>query len=183
MKCRKSLFSILQLLLQYSLPNQNIQQQLLYILLCAFFACSITRVVHITTTVRSSERTRYIIQTVPRVYRVQSCEKIRIRFKTDFYTLLYTAFQNKKGLYSSIKETFTSMQMKAKLTSQNHNLDTKYRLYRKLLICITFINIVASIFAGKMKVFRLTGYQELQAKPNLLDPHASPSFYKTSFTN
>ena len=48
------------------------------------------------------------------------------------------------------------MQMKAKLTSQNHDLDTKYRL---------FVNIVASIFAGKMKVFRPTGYQELQAKP------------------
>ena len=48
------------------------------------------------------------------------------------------------------------MQMKAKLTSQNHDLDTKYRL---------FVNIVASIFAGKMKVFRLTGYQELPAKP------------------
>ena len=79
-----------------------------------------------------------------------------------------------KGLFKSIKETFTSMQMKAKLTSQNHDLDTKYRL---------FVNIVASIFAGKMKVFRPTGYQELQAKPNLLDPHASPSFYKTSFTN
>ena len=88
-----------------------------------------------------------------------------------------------KGLFKSIKETFTSMQMKAKLTSQNHNLDTKYRLYRKLLICITFVSNVASNFAGKMKVFRLTGYQELQAKPNLLDPHASPSFYKTSFTN
>ena len=88
-----------------------------------------------------------------------------------------------KGLFKSIKETFTSMQMKAKLTSQNHNLDTKYRLYRKLLICITFVSNVASNFAGKMKVFRLTGYQGLQAKPNLLDPHASPSFYKTSFTN
>ena len=139
MKCRKSLFSILQLLLQYSLPNQNIQQQLLYILLCAFFACSITRVVHITTV---SERTRYIIQTavlVPTSSSVQSCEKIRIRFKSYavvfLYTLLYTAFQSsKKGLYKSIKETFTSMQMKAKLTSQNHDLDTKYRLYRKLLI-------------------------------------------------
>ena len=170
MKCRKSLFSIFNILKPIDCCQIRIYSgaATLHSPLCIFCMLNYTRGAH--HNCKQGERTRYIIQTavlVPTSSSVQSCEKIRIRFKSYavvfLYTLLYTAFQSsKKGLYKSIKETFTSMQMKAKLTSQNHDLDTKYR---KLLICITFINIVASIFAGKMKVFRLTGYQELQAKP------------------
>ena len=163
MKCRKSLFSIFNILKPIDCCQIRIYSgaATLHSPLCIFCMLNYTRGAH--HNCKQGERTRYIIQTavlVPTSSSVQSCEKIRIRFKSYavvfLYTLLYTAFQSKKGLYKSIKETFTSMQMKAKLTSQNHDLDTKYRL---------FVNIVASIFAGKMKVFRPTGYQELQAKP------------------
>ena len=173
MKCRKSLFSIFNILKPIDCCQIRIYSgaATLHSPLCIFCMLNYTRGAH--HNCKQGERTRYIIQTavlVPTSSSVQSCEKIRIRFKSYavvfLYTLLYTAFQSsKKGLFSSIKETFTSMQMKAKLTSQNHNLDTKYRLYRKLLTCITFVSNVASNFAGKMKVFRLTGYQELPAKP------------------
>ena len=74
------------------------------------------------------------------------------------------------------------MQMKAKLTSQNHDLDTKYRNYRKLLFCITFDIDVASNFAGKMKVFGQS--RDIKNyKLNLLDPQASPSLKLPSPTD
>ena len=65
--------------------------------LCIFCMLNYTRGAH--HNCKQGERTRYIIQTavlVPTSSSVQSCEKIRIRFKSYavvfLYTLLYTAF-------------------------------------------------------------------------------------------
>ena len=99
MKCRKSLFSIFNILKPIDCCQIRIYSgaATLHSPLCIFCMLNYTRGAH--HNCKQGERTRYIIQTavlVPTSSSVQSCEKIRIRFKSYavvfLYTLLYTAF-------------------------------------------------------------------------------------------